>query len=161
MLRFALLKSVRVPMLERIIESNESQIGNLVRRILSHQPTTVGMVGLAFKARTDDMRASPYVKVAKALVGEGIALRIYDPTIQPDRLIGSNKEQVRASLRHLEDLLVPSVDDLKDADLVLVNHRTIDADRLRAWLDAGIRVLDATGIEGVDPRTPGYEGLYW
>lgn len=160
-LRLASLKSVRVPMLERVIESNESQVSSLVRRILSHQPATVGMIGLAFKARTDDMRESPYVKVAKTLVGEGITLRIYDPTIQPDRLIGSNKEQVRASLRHLEDLLVQSVDDLSDADLILVNHRTVDADSVRQWLQAGIRILDATGVEDVDPQTPGYEGLYW
>ncbi len=160
-LRLASLKSVRVPMLERVIESNESQVNSLVRRILSHQPTTVGMIGLAFKARTDDMRESPYIKVAKTLVGEGVSLRIYDPTIQPDRLIGSNKEQVRASLRHLEDLLVQSVDDLRDADLILVNHRTVDADHFRRWLEEGVRILDATGIEGIDPQTPGYEGLYW
>ena len=160
-LRLASLQSVRLPMLEKVLESNQVQIDNVVRRILAHRPQTVGMVGLAFKAGTDDMRESPYVKIAKALIGEGIKLRIYDPVVQPKRLIGSNKEQVLKALRHLEELLVGSLEDLASADLILVNHATIDAKRIRSWIDAGIRILDLAGIEGVDPQRPGYEGLYW
>ena len=160
-LRLASIKSVRVPMLDKVLESNECQIGEVVRRIVAHQPKTVGMVGLAFKPDTDDMRESPYVKVAKALIGEGIELRIYDPTVHPDRLIGSNKEQVRQSLRHLEELLVSSPDDLSHAEVIVVNHRTVDADRIHHWLDAGSIVLDTVGIEGVDTQRQGYEGLYW
>lgn len=160
-LRLASLKSVRLPVLEKILESNEVQVSQVVRRILARRPAIVGMVGLAFKADTDDMRESPYVKVAKALIGEGVKLRIYDPVVQPDRLIGSNKEQVHNALRHLEELLVGSLDDLATADLIVVNHPTVDAARIRSWVDAGVRVLDTAGIDGVDPCTPGYEGLYW
>lgn len=161
MLRLASLRSVRLPVLENILESNEVRIREVVRRILDHQPETVGMVGLAFKANTDDMRESPYVKVAKTLIGEGIKLVIYDPVVRPDRLIGSNKEQVRKALRHLERLLVASPEALSEADLILVNHPTVDAERLHGWIDAGIRVLDAVGIEGVDTQVEGYDGLYW
>ena len=160
-LRLASLKSVKAPMLEGILDSNDAQIDRVVERICAQQPRTVGIVGLAFKADTDDMRESPYVKVAKALIGEGIALRIHDPVVQPDRLIGSNKEQVHNALRHLEEVLVGSLDDLTAADLIVVNHPIVDAARIRSWLDAGTAVLDTVGIEGVDPRTPGYEGLYW
>ncbi len=160
-LRLASLQFVRLPMLEKVLESNEVQVDNVVRRILAHRPQTVGMIGLAFKAGTDDMRESPYVKIAKTLIGEGIRLRIYDPVVQPERLIGSNKEQVLEALRHLEELLVASLDDLASADLILVNHTTIDAKRVRSWIDAKIRILDLAGIEGVDPQTPGYDGLYW
>jgi len=160
-LRLASLKSVRIPMLAKVLESNEAQIDGIVRRILAHQSKTVGMVGLAFKANTDDMRESPYVRVAKALIGEGVRLLIYDPAVQPDLLIGSNKEQVQNMLRHLEELLVGSLDDLAGADLILVNHTTVDAKRILDWTKAGIRVLDAAGIVGVDPQPSGYEGLYW
>jgi len=160
-LRLASLQSLRLPMLEKVLESNDVQISRFVQRILAHQPETVGLVGLAFKADTDDMRESPYVKVAKALIGEGVKLLIYDPVVQPERLIGSNRQHVLQALRHLERLLVGSLDDLAGADLILVNHLTVDAARIRSWTDAGIRVLDAAGIEGVDPQTPGYEGLYW
>jgi len=161
LLRLASLKSVKLPMLERIMDSNETQIDSVVGRILAHRPDTVGMVGLAFKPDTDDMRESPYVKIAKALIGEGVKLLIYDPVVQPERLIGSNKDQVQKALRHLEELLAGSLDDLSAADLILVNHATIDSRCIHQWLDAGIRVLDAAGIVGADPHRPGYEGLYW
>jgi GDP-mannose 6-dehydrogenase len=160
-LRLASLKSVRMPMLENVLDSNETQVQALVRRIVAHEPRRVGLVGLAFKPNTDDMRESPYVAVAKALIGEGIELRIYDPVVLPERLIGSNKEQVQKALRHLEKLLVGSLDDLLAADLVLINHPTIAPESVRRWLKKGIAVLDAAGVEGIDPATPGYEGLYW
>lgn len=159
--RFASLKSLSLPMLQSLTESNNVQITNLISRVLAYQPASVGMLGLAFKPDTDDMRESPYVKVAKALIGEGIKLRIYDPAIHPDRLIGSNKQQVQKALRHLEALLVDSIEDLSTVDLIIVNHPVIDADQIHKWLDSGIRVLDLANIEGLDHHSEGYEGLYW
>lgn len=160
-LRYASLKSLHLPMLNSLLESNETQINNVISRILSHQPHTVGMVGLAFKPNTDDMRESPYVKVAKTLIGEGINLRIYDPAVHPDQLIGSNKEQVRKALRHLEDLLVDSVEQLSTADLIVINHPVVNSGLVHEWLKAGIKVLDLADIKGVDRKIEGYEGIYW
>ena len=160
-LRFAAVNSLRLPLLESVLTSNEVQIRNLVALILSYRPLTVGMVGLAFKTNTDDMRESPYVKVAKELIGEGIKLKIYDPAVQPSRLMGSNKQQVQEALRHLEELLVSSPEDLCTTDLIVVNHAIIDADRVRTWLAAGIHVLDLADIKGVDREADGYEGIYW
>jgi GDP-mannose 6-dehydrogenase len=147
--------------LESVLASNEVQIKNLVARILWYHPRTVGMVGLAFKTNTDDMRESPCVKVAKELIGEGIKLKIYDPAVQPERLIGSNKRQVQEALRHLEKLLVSLPDDLCTTDLIVVNHAIIDADCIHSWLAAGIHVIDLADIKGVDREASGYEGIYW
>ncbi len=160
-MRFASLKSLSLPMLQGTLESNDVQINNLISRILSHNPKTVGMVGLAFKPDTDDMRESPYVKVAKVLIGEGVPLRIYDPAVNPDLLIGSNKEQVQKALRHLESLLVSDLQELSETDLVIVNHSIVDANCIYSWLDAGIRVFDLANIKGVDRHADCYEGLYW
>ncbi len=160
-LRYASLKSLQIPMLESVLQSNETQINKLVRRILEYRPGTLGMVGLAFKQDTDDMRESPFVKVAKALLGEGIQLRIYDPVVQPERLIGSNKQQVQKALRHLEKLLVSSLEELIETDLIIINQPIVDADCVRKWLNAGIRVLDLADIKGADRNADGYEGIYW
>ena len=160
-LRYASLKSLQLPMLESLLQSNETQINELVRRVLENRPGTVGMVGLAFKPNTDDMRESPFVKVAKALLGEGIQLKIYDPVVQPERLIGSNKQQVQKVLRHLEKLLVSSLEDLTETDLIIINQPIVDADCVLQWLNAGIRVLDLADIKGVNRNSDGYEGIYW
>jgi GDP-mannose 6-dehydrogenase len=160
-LRHASLRSVRLPMLEAVPESNRQQVEALIARVLAHQPEQVGMVGLAFKANTDDMRESPYMTVGKRLIGEGLKLRIYDRGVQPERLVGSNKRAVRAALGHLESLLVSSLDDLETCDLIIINHRTVDAARVGRWLDAQIRVIDLAGIDGLAPGTAGYEGIAW
>ena len=160
-LRFSSLKSLNLPMLKSILESNETQINNLISRIMAYKPRTVGMIGIAFKPHTDDMRESPYVKVAKSLIGEGINLRIYDPSVQPNELIGSNKEQVQKALRHLENLLVPSLEELSTTDLIIINHPLIDAECVNKWLDKGIHVLDLANIKGIDRSADGYEGIYW
>lgn len=160
-LRKASVLSLRLPMLEGLPASNSHQIESLALRLLSHAPRTVGMVGLAFKSDTDDMRESPYVTVAKRLIGEGVTLRIYDPGVEPERLLGSNKQAVQAALRHMETLLVSSLDELDDCDLIVVNHRTIDGTTVNAWLAAGMRVVDLAGVSGVDVTHPHYDGIAW
>jgi GDP-mannose 6-dehydrogenase len=160
-LRFSSLKSLRLPMLQSLLESNDLQVNNLIQRALAYHPRTVGMVGLAFKPNTDDMRESPYVKVAKALIGEGVKLKIYDSTVQPEKLIGSNKEQVQKALRHLEELLVGSLEELSDVDLIIINHPIADADCIHSWLKRGIRIIDLVAVKGIDRDTAGYEGIYW
>jgi len=160
-LRYATLQSIQTPMLRGMLESNKAQIEALVARVCACKPKSVGMVGLAFKPNTDDMRESPYVAVAKALIGEGVQLRIYDPNVHVNNLIGANKAMVEAALGHLNALLTDSLDDLAESDVILINHATVDAAQVRQWLDGGACVLDLTGIDGVDYRTERYEGIAW
>jgi len=160
-LRHATLHAIPTPMLRAVMESNTSQIETFIARVCGMKPKSVGIVGLAFKANTDDMRESPYVVVAKRLVGEGVLVRIYDPSVDVNRLIGSNKLAVESALGHLSDLLVSELADLESSDLILVNHATVDAAQVQAWLDKGIRVLDLASIKGVPAGANGYEGIAW
>jgi UDPglucose 6-dehydrogenase len=45
---------------------------------------TVGLWGLTFKANTDDLRDSPALVVAAALLEEGARVRAYDPVTGPE-----------------------------------------------------------------------------
>ena len=40
---------------------------------------TLGILGLSFKANTDDMRFAPSIDIIQALLKEGVRLRAYDP----------------------------------------------------------------------------------
>jgi GDP-mannose 6-dehydrogenase len=159
--RLAELRSVRLPLLESLAASNDIQVDRFVNRVLRSQPDTVGIVGLAFKKGTDDMRESPYVKVAKRLIGEGVTLRIYDPFVDPINLIGSNRLAVEKALGHLEGMMVHSLEELSECDVIAVNHGLSDSDQVVHWLDSGVRVLDNAGGDRSLRTREGYEGVAW
>jgi UDPglucose 6-dehydrogenase len=54
------------------VERVEKMLGNL-------QGKTIGLLGLAFKPNTDDMREAPSIDIAQKLVESGVSVRAYDP----------------------------------------------------------------------------------
>jgi GDP-mannose 6-dehydrogenase len=53
-------------------------------------PGPVLLMGLSFKAGTDDLRNSPLLELAEALLDAGYDLWVFDPDLDPERLVGVN-----------------------------------------------------------------------
>jgi UDPglucose 6-dehydrogenase len=69
---------------------NIEQQDRFVRRILGELPTAggrVGLLGLSFKADTDDLRGSPAIHVARRLLEEGHEVVAFDPAVRPERAL--------------------------------------------------------------------------
>jgi len=69
---------------------NLEQQDRFVRRILAELPPSggrVGLLGLSFKADTDDLRGSPAIYVARRLLEEGQEVVAYDPAVRPERAV--------------------------------------------------------------------------
>ncbi|NOZ06768.1 MAG: UDP-glucose/GDP-mannose dehydrogenase family protein [Chloroflexi bacterium] len=66
----------------RVIQKLRNQLGKL-------QDRTIGLLGLAFKPNTDDLREAPSVEIAHLLQNEGAHVKGYDPVAMPlaERLI--------------------------------------------------------------------------
>jgi UDPglucose 6-dehydrogenase len=68
---------------------NVEQQDRFVRRILTELPTSgdarVGLLGLSFKADTDDLRGSPAIHVARRLLEDGHRVIAFDPAVRPER----------------------------------------------------------------------------
>jgi len=64
------------------------------------------LVGLSFKADTDDLRESPAVELARKLIETGYELNIYDPGLKLQNLVGQNLNYAYAILPGIEGLLV-------------------------------------------------------
>jgi len=83
----------------------------------------VGVLGLSFKPGTDDVRESPAVALVEAFVGRGFAVAVYDETVRPDQLVGSNRASLERELPHVAELMRSSVDDvLAESDVVVVTN---------------------------------------
>jgi GDP-mannose 6-dehydrogenase len=153
---------VDTPLLAGTVLTNELVVREVVERVIETDARTVALLGLSFKPDTDDLRESPYVEVAERLLGKGFDVRIWDPIINPERLIGANRRHVQQRLPHLDRILAGTPEAaLEGAELALVSSTDPDA---RAALLAAPppHVFDLVGR--LDPeveRLAGYAGVGW
>ena len=160
-LSFANANSIKLPTFEGVVESNRIQVECIVNRILRYSPRSVGMVGISFKSKTDDVRESPYLQIAKKLIGEGVEVKAYDKHILPSHLIGSNKEFFQKYFRNIDNLMVSSLEEISEMDVILINHDIISSQMVKDWCQSGIKVFDMVGVLNIDLHTDNYQGLYW
>ena len=83
LLHLARTNSVDLPMLAGTLATNELTISNIVDRVVGCDGRTVALLGLSFKANTDDLRESPNAELAERLLGKGFDVRIYDSVVNP------------------------------------------------------------------------------
>ncbi|SHE65495.1 UDP-glucose dehydrogenase family protein [Streptoalloteichus hindustanus] len=77
---------VDFPLLAAAIETNVRQRGRVVAKVRAAvggalRGARLGLLGLTFKAGTDDLRDSPALAVAELLAGEGAELTAHDPAV--------------------------------------------------------------------------------
>jgi UDPglucose 6-dehydrogenase len=71
-----------------VAQVNLEQQDRFVRRILAEVPAQgarVGLLGLSFKADTDDLRGSPAIYVARRILEAGHRVVAFDPAVRPAR----------------------------------------------------------------------------
>jgi GDP-mannose 6-dehydrogenase len=95
-------------LLDSVERSNDAHKHFLFRHCIADlsPPASILLVGLAFKAGTDDLRESPAVDLARKLLNSGFKLSILDRTIDANKLIGQNLGYAAIHLPTLGDLLV-------------------------------------------------------
>jgi GDP-mannose 6-dehydrogenase len=98
--------------LKAVIPSNDAHIRRGVQAIQRTGHRKIGLIGLSFKAGTDDLRESPLVILIETLLGRGFDIRIYDPNVAVTRLRGRNLAYVDRHLPHLAALLVDGPEQL-------------------------------------------------
>jgi len=152
---------VEVPVIESIGESNELQKRRAVQLIMAQGKRKIGILGLSFKAGTDDLRCSPIVDVVESLLGKGFEIRIYDKNVKVSELTGTNKDFIMAKIPHLQHFVSDDLESVcRESDVLVVTNKEkefagllarypnkIVVDLVRQWKD-----VDYAGR---------YEGLSW
>lgn len=113
-------RQLSVPLLEAILPSNENHLKRCIRQVAQSGKRRIGLVGLAFKAGTDDLRESPGVELAETLIGKGYELRIFEPCITRGDLHGSNLRYIETSIPHIWKLLTDDFEQLIKGSEVIV-----------------------------------------
>ncbi len=162
LLHMARVNDLDVPLLAGTLRTNELVVRDVLDRILASPAKVVAMLGLSFKMDTDDLRESPNVELVERLIGKGFEVRIFDPIINPGRLVGANLRYVEARLPHLGRLLASTPEEaLQGSDVAVV--ATTDPGVLAALRGSPPeRIMDLSGRLGAElERAPGYEGVGW
>lgn len=158
-------KGLKTPIFDALLEANDEQVRRAYKMIKESGAKTVGMMGLAFKAGTDDLRESPLVTLADLLVKDGIELAVYDPCVfEAANMDGANRKYIREGIPHISKYLVEKPEDLlKKADIFVVgNHGEDFAEVLKNANDNTViidlvRLKNGTDIEG----RGSYTGICW
>lgn len=154
---------LELPMLDSVLRTNRKQIEiafNLIQRTGKNR---IGVLGLSFKAGSDDMRESPIVMLVETLIGKGYKVAIYDEEVALAKLVGANKRYIEETIPHISSLMVSSPTEvIKDSDVVVVgtkNARIQDA--IVAHKNSTV-VIDLVGLypQAMD-GAPNYEGICW
>ena len=116
---------IELPLISQILPSNRAQIQLALEQILETGKKTVALLGFSFKDGTDDLRESPIVILAEALLGKGVTLAIYDKNVSIAKLVGANKDHIECQIPHLSSLLCQSFDEaISGAEVIVVGNQT-------------------------------------
>ena len=138
------------PLLSSVIGSNTAHIQRVVDAVLDSRRRRVGMLGLSFKNGSDDLRESPFVTLAEALIGKGLSLRICDPDVALGQLVGRNLAYIEERLPHVAQLMTGDWEALvKDVEVVVVGKKIADPARLAGLLRKDQLVIDLVGFEAL------------
>jgi len=154
---------VDTPVLAAILESNRKQIARAYDMVLATGNRRVGVLGMSFKAGTDDLRESPTVALIEMLIGKGLNLAIYDRDVSRARLIGANREYIEREIPHIWSLMRGSVQEvLEHADVVLIGNGAREFREIGRCLREGQTVIDLVRAFEPGATTDGrYQGICW
>jgi GDP-mannose 6-dehydrogenase len=114
---------LKLPLLESAMPSNDRHLDRATQAVLDLKGR-IGMVGLAFKENTDDLRESPVVTLLEYLIGKGREIKIFDPHIQLDQIYGSNRDYILNAIPHIGKLLTSGFDEVSAwADHLIVTQK--------------------------------------
>ena len=119
----AKLHDLQLPILGSILPSNELQIARGLELIVGKGHKSIGILGVSFKAGTDDLRESPMIEIIERLIGKGYDLRIYDKNVHVASLVGANRDFILNRIPHISKLMVADMNDvLKHAETIVIGN---------------------------------------
>jgi GDP-mannose 6-dehydrogenase len=155
---------LNLPLIESLLPSNACHLDRALQLVLGFGKKTIAVLGLSFKAATDDLRESPQVQLVKRLIGEGCEVKIWDDNVSLGRLIGSNRLYIEEVIPHIGSLLSTNIEEtLKEAEVVVIATHGIDKQLLDLHLRPSHFVVDLVNLDRSRRPTASksYEGICW
>lgn len=153
--------NLNTPLLASLLPSNDEQIQHAFNLIKQTSKKNVSMLGISFKANTDDLRESPLVELVEKMIGKGYDIKIYDKSVSIAKLKGANKQYILQHIPHVSDLLddyLPSV--ISHGDVIIIGNNADEFQNIGAQINNNKHIIDLVRIKDLEIK-PNYHGICW
>jgi GDP-mannose 6-dehydrogenase len=148
---------LKIPLLKSILLSNEAHMERALQIIRNTGVNRVGILGVTFKAGTDDVRESPSVKLIEILLKEGFNVSIYDKNISLLSLMGGNQKFLLKHIPYFSNLVKNNAKDLSEAvDVLIVTQNTLCYRNIIKNRRKGQIVIDLVHLVGYEQQEDYY-----
>ena len=157
-------KGLNTPIFDALLAANEEQVRRAHDMVVKSGKKRIALLGLSFKAGSDDLRESPLVTLADMLLDAGYELSIYDPhVLQAANMEGANKKYINETIPHISRCLVASPKTLLEkSDLCIIGNHGADFSDIIAQANDNMTVIDLVRLKGaVGENRKAYSGICW
>lgn len=152
---------LNTPLLASLMPSNREQIKRALGMIQAQGKKKIGMLGLAFKANTDDLRESPLVELAETLIGKGYQIKIYDRSVQLATLKGANRNYLLNHIPHVSSLLCDDLEAVLDrSEVLVVGNKAAEFKGIEERIGPDKAIVDLVRISH-KTSSGNYQGICW
>ena len=124
---------VSLPILEGTLASNNIHIEHAASKILSYKPKSIGILGLGFKPKSDDVRESPSVRLIQKLMDHCKNIYFYDPDININTMLGSNLEYLNSQIPDVSHMICNEIEDLvQKSSLIVITQMRVEFAKIHA-----------------------------
>lgn len=152
---------IRTPCLSSLMKSNFYQIDRAIGLVYETGKKKIAVLGISFKADTDDTRESPLLTLAEKLLGKGFEIKVYDKAVADS--IRERSEQTGLDI-HLQHILPYMSDDLDEvvskAEVVIIGNASKEFSDIKKNIRADQHLIDLIRVS--DQLSEGhYQGICW
>jgi GDP-mannose 6-dehydrogenase len=152
---------VSVPILDAILESNRAQVEKGLRMVMAKGARRVGVLGLSFKAGTDDLRESPIVELVERLIGKGYEVMLFDRNVSIASLVGANRDYILNQIPHIAKLMTDNIDDvIEHAQTLVVGNADEEFRGVMSRVRPQQSIVDLVRV-GEPQQGCDYDGICW
>ncbi|MBU6234624.1 MAG: nucleotide sugar dehydrogenase [Alphaproteobacteria bacterium] len=156
-------KGLKTPLFDSLLTANELQVNRAFSLIKQTGRKKVGLMGISFKAGTDDLRESPLLTLANMLIDNGFELSIYDPCVyEATQFEGANKKYITQDIPQIGKALVKTPEELlAKADVFVIGNGTKEFAKILEQADASAPIVDLVRLNSPVEARASYTGICW
>ncbi len=154
---------VNCHLIESIDRSNENQKSIVYQQIMSFNVSSLGFLGLSFKADTDDLRNSPILDIIERLLGKGVGVKIYDKNVHFSQLMGANKEYIFQKIPYISKFVTDNYTEVvNDSQAIIVVNNNLEFKDILSNLPKDKIILDLVDMDFTGrEEMKNYTGISW